>query len=340
MAGTHLHQGRKGAHHDARERPDHRSRSLRRSGAHGRWLHTCRRSTARTRSLQFGKEFGNRGQCNPTYFTVGNLVKYLCTLRDQHGMSTEHIIKNYVLLTAGACGPCRFGMYVTEYRKALRDAGFDGFRVVLFQQTGGFSRRPGRRSGLEMTPPFFWAMVKALVAGDVLNALGYRIRPYEVTAGDTDRRSSSRRRSCTRRCVSDPMSCGRCWRCKPLLGPSGSRPNGAEAEDERDRRVLGDDHRGRRQLPACSDSSKGRAPKWTFSSSRRGSSTCSGRQNTTRKRSPRPQSGRCAKYGSRGWGRSASAKRSSISRGGEVAIRACFSSSRRRRAFMDTTLRT
>src|SRR3989442_3622516 len=28
-------------------------------------------------ALQFGKEFGNRGQCNPTYFTVGNLVKYL-----------------------------------------------------------------------------------------------------------------------------------------------------------------------------------------------------------------------------------------------------------------------
>ena len=28
-------------------------------------------------SLRFGKEFGNRGQCNPTYFTVGNLVKHL-----------------------------------------------------------------------------------------------------------------------------------------------------------------------------------------------------------------------------------------------------------------------
>ena len=27
--------------------------------------------------FQAGKEFGNRGQCNPTYFTVGNLVKYL-----------------------------------------------------------------------------------------------------------------------------------------------------------------------------------------------------------------------------------------------------------------------
>jgi len=137
-------------------------------------------------ALQFGKEFGNRGQCNPTYFTVGNLVKFLCTLRDKHGMSAEEIITKYVFLTAGACGPCRFGMYVTEYRKALRDAGFDGFRVVLFQQTGGLSQATGEESGLEMTPTFFWAIVKALVAGDVLNALGYRIRPYELHAGDTD----------------------------------------------------------------------------------------------------------------------------------------------------------
>jgi predicted nucleotide-binding protein (sugar kinase/HSP70/actin superfamily) len=138
-------------------------------------------------ALQVGKEFGNRGQCNPTYFTVGNLVKYLITLRDKHGMSTEDIIKKYVFLTAGACGPCRFGMYVTEYRKALRDAGFDGFRVVLFQQTGGLAQATGEELGLELNPTFFFALVKALLAGDVLNAMGYRIRPYEVNAGDTDK---------------------------------------------------------------------------------------------------------------------------------------------------------
>jgi predicted nucleotide-binding protein (sugar kinase/HSP70/actin superfamily) len=137
--------------------------------------------------LQVGKEFGNRGQCNPTYFTVGNLVKYLITLRDKHGMSSEDIVKKYVFLTAGACGPCRFGMYVTEYRKALRDAGFDGFKVMLFQQTGGLKQATGEESGLDLSPTFFWAIVKAIVAGDVLNAIGYRIRPYEVTAGDTDR---------------------------------------------------------------------------------------------------------------------------------------------------------
>src|SRR5215813_3674014 len=130
-------------------------------------------------SLRFGKEFGNVSQCNPTYFTVGNLVKELCRLRDEEGLTSEEVIKHYVFLTAGACGPCRFGMYVTEYRKALRDAGFDGFRVMLFQQTGGLSQATGEESGLEMNPAFFIAIIKAIMTGDVLNALGYRIRPYE-----------------------------------------------------------------------------------------------------------------------------------------------------------------
>ena len=137
-------------------------------------------------ALQFGREYGNRGQCNPTYFTVGNLVKYLDGLRDR-GMSKDEIVKNHVFITAGACGPCRFGTYVTEYRKALRDSGFDGFRVLLFQQTGGLKQATGDGVGLEMNPTFFWGVVRAILVGDVLNSLGYRIRPYEVEPGAADR---------------------------------------------------------------------------------------------------------------------------------------------------------
>jgi len=137
-------------------------------------------------ALQFGREYGNRGQCNPTYFTVGNLVKYLDGLRSR-GMSKDEIVKNHVFITAGACGPCRFGTYVTEYRKALRDSGFDGFRVLLFQQTGGLKQATGDGVGLEMNPTFFWGVVRAIMIGDVLNALGYRIRPYEVEPGAADR---------------------------------------------------------------------------------------------------------------------------------------------------------
>ncbi len=147
-------------------------------------------------ALQVGKEFGNRAQCNPTYFTVGNLVKCLIELRDKKGMSTEEIIEKFVFLTAGACGPCRFGMYVTEYRKALRDAGFDGFRVMLFQQQGGLSQATGEESGLEMNPKFFITLVRSLLAGDVINGMAYRIRPYELNPGETDKVIERAKREC------------------------------------------------------------------------------------------------------------------------------------------------
>jgi predicted nucleotide-binding protein (sugar kinase/HSP70/actin superfamily) len=142
--------------------------------------------TPNVRAFQTGKEYGNNGQCNPTYFTVGNLVQYLQSLEEQ-GLTKQEIIDRYVFFTAGACGPCRFGMYEAEYRLALRNAGFDGFRVLLFQQSGGLSQSD-TEAGLEMNLDFFLGILNALNCGDVLNEVAYAIRPYEVNAGETDRK--------------------------------------------------------------------------------------------------------------------------------------------------------
>ena len=128
-----------------------------------------------TSALQFGKEFGNRGQCNPTYFTVGNLIKHLTHLRDVEKIPTQDIIANYLFVTAGACGPCRFGTYVTEYRKALRDSGFEGFRVLLFQQQGGLKQATGGGEGLELNPKFFVSVVLAIVVA-LVRRFRYRRR--------------------------------------------------------------------------------------------------------------------------------------------------------------------
>lgn len=137
------------------------------------------------KSFQLGKEYGNNGQCNPTYFTVGNLVQYLQSLEDS-GLPKQDIIDKYVFFTAGACGPCRFGMYEAEYRLALRNSGFDGFRVLLFQQTGGLSQEDAK-AGLEMNLDFFLSIINAMMVGDIINEVAYRIRPYEVEEGATDK---------------------------------------------------------------------------------------------------------------------------------------------------------
>lgn len=135
-------------------------------------------------AFQLGKEYGNNGQCNPTYFTVGNLVQHLQKLEGQ-GMSRQDIIDNHIFITAGACGPCRFGMYEAEYRLALRNSGFDGFRVMLFQQSGGLNQSEAG-AGLEMNVDFFLALLNAMNMGDLVNDVGYQTRPFEVEEGATN----------------------------------------------------------------------------------------------------------------------------------------------------------
>ncbi len=133
----------------------------------------------RKADFQTGKEYGNNGQCNPTYFTVGALVSYLIRLRDEEGIPTEKILSDYVFVTGGACGPCRFGMYEAEYRLALRNAGFDGFRVILFSVTQGLSQETGG-VGIDMNSVFFLGIVNAILMSDLINELTHQIRPYAV----------------------------------------------------------------------------------------------------------------------------------------------------------------
>jgi len=140
--------------------------------------------TPDVKAFQLGKEYGNNGQCNPTYFTVGNLVQYLQKL-EESGIKREDLINNYVFLTAGACGPCRFGMYEAEYRLALRNSGYDGFRVMLFQQSGGLNQSDAE-AGLCMNLDFFLNLLNSLNMGDIINEVAYQIRPFELEAGSTD----------------------------------------------------------------------------------------------------------------------------------------------------------
>jgi len=132
-----------------------------------------------------GKEFGNNGQCSPAYFTAGALIQYLRNL-EAKGMSRKDIVDNYLYFTAGSCGPCRFGMYAAEYRLALQNAGYDGFRVLRFSQDDGVRQRI-EAPGLKYTIDFGMGMLKAVFLGDVLNDLTHNIRAFEVNPGETNR---------------------------------------------------------------------------------------------------------------------------------------------------------
>ena len=102
------------------------------------------------------------------------------------GLTKDEICDRYVFFTAGACGPCRFGMYESEYRLALRNAGFDKFRVLLFQQSGGLNQAEAE-AGLDLNVDFFLAILNALEHWRHHQRLAYQFRPYEVNVGETDR---------------------------------------------------------------------------------------------------------------------------------------------------------
>ncbi len=169
-------------------------------------------------SFQKGKAFGNRGQCNPTYFTVGNLVKYLQNLRDKKGLSAEEIVKKYAYVTAGGCGPCRFGMYITEYKKALRDAGFEGFRITSFEHDKGiFQGEDEVEQILNLSPKFFITLVKAIIIGDIINILGYKMRPYEEEVGSVDKATEACRLIVSEAFENRNNLTKALWNCRKIL---------------------------------------------------------------------------------------------------------------------------
>src|SRR5438445_9091574 len=77
-------------------------------------------------------------------------------------------------------------MYEAEYRFALQNAGFDGFRVLLFKDSDGIKAASGE-PGLKFTIDFGFGMLNAMHLGAVLNDLIYQVRPFEVNKGETDR---------------------------------------------------------------------------------------------------------------------------------------------------------
>ncbi|MBD3320647.1 MAG: hypothetical protein GF350_06090, partial [Chitinivibrionales bacterium] len=128
--------------------------------------------------VRWGKEYGNRMECNPMYFTSGSLLRNLFTVQKEKNLTKEEIVERYVFLGGGGqCGPCRYGMYPQEYWKALNDAGFTGFRVMIFS-SGFSSEKPPPGSALRLGLKFRVNMAMAFVLSDFMHIAECALRPY------------------------------------------------------------------------------------------------------------------------------------------------------------------
>jgi predicted nucleotide-binding protein (sugar kinase/HSP70/actin superfamily) len=138
--------------------------------------------TATREDLLTGREVADIGQCCPTSFTAGNLANYL--RRMTRSMGAEEVSKNYIYVTAGSCGACRFGQYHQSYELALRNSGLDAFRMFLLGQEG-LDQGAAAGGGLDLNLPFTLGAVWAAMLADAVQDLEYQIRPYEAKPGDT-----------------------------------------------------------------------------------------------------------------------------------------------------------
>ncbi|MBN2657138.1 MAG: hypothetical protein JXR86_08770 [Spirochaetales bacterium] len=130
--------------------------------------------------VRWGKEFGNRMECNPMYFTGGSLLRNLFKIEEETGLTKEEIVKKYMFVGGGGqCGPCRYGMYPQEYMKALDDAGFKDFRLFIFST--GFTRDIiDKNSALKVDLPFRIGLLQSSILADIFHAAECAIRPYAV----------------------------------------------------------------------------------------------------------------------------------------------------------------
>ena len=133
--------------------------------------------------LDAGKELIDVGACCPTIFTTGSLVNFL--KQESAARGKEETAKKYVFLTAGACGPCRFGQYHESYAMALDGLGLRDLRVFLLAQDE-LNQDAGNGDGLDINLPLSLGLIWSILCGDLVTDLEYMTRPYEVKPGQTD----------------------------------------------------------------------------------------------------------------------------------------------------------
>ncbi|MDR1735590.1 MAG: 2-hydroxyacyl-CoA dehydratase [Oscillospiraceae bacterium] len=123
--------------------------------------------------VETGLRFVNNDACYPCVVVVGQLVNAV--------MSGKYDLDNTSIFITQTGGGCRATNYVSMLRRALREAGY-GTVPVVGLSFGGIERHPG----FKITVAMLAGAVKAILIGDLLQAVLLRTRPYEAVPGSAD----------------------------------------------------------------------------------------------------------------------------------------------------------
>ena len=125
------------------------------------------------RTLELGGKYTSGDECYPQKVVMGDLMKILEDERRDP--------KTVALMIPTANGPCRFGQYAALQRRVLDEHGYQDVVILSLTSADGYA-------GIgEHAPELIRTGWRAVVINDILMKMLLKTRPYERTAGDTDR---------------------------------------------------------------------------------------------------------------------------------------------------------
>ena len=125
------------------------------------------------KAVEAGLKYVNNDACYPSLLVAGQMISAL--------ESGKYDLDKVALIITQTGGGCRATNYIGFIRRALNDAGW-GQIPVLSLSAQGFEKNPG----FKLTPKLVSNLVMALVVGDVLMRVLYRVRPYEAVQGSAN----------------------------------------------------------------------------------------------------------------------------------------------------------
>jgi predicted nucleotide-binding protein (sugar kinase/HSP70/actin superfamily) len=139
----------------------------------------------KTEDVHYGREWGSRMMCNPTYFTSGSFIRALLEIEKNEGLTKEQIVDRFIFLGGGGdCTPCRYGMYPEEYMRVADDAGFKGFRVLVLN-TELLQYQPAPKdAAFRFSTIFLFQFCIAFILADFIHIGECAVLPYAKNRED------------------------------------------------------------------------------------------------------------------------------------------------------------
>jgi len=124
-------------------------------------------------AVEQGLKYVNNDACYPSIIVVGQIIEALkCGKYDTDNIS---------VMISQTGGGCRATNYIGFLRKALKDVELEHIPVISINAVG-LEKNPG----FKITPSLLNKGIMALLYGDLLMRVVYKIRPYEKIPGSTN----------------------------------------------------------------------------------------------------------------------------------------------------------